>query len=105
MPRLEKFEIKMSITAKDAKKIGKLARIGLSDTEVEHYTGEINNILGWIEQLQEVNTDGVPQMTSVCEMTLPMRKDEVTDGGYPESILNNAPANDYGCFVVPKVVE
>lgn len=95
----------MTISKQDALKIGKLARIRLNDEEVEHYTGEINNILGWIEQLQEVNTDDVPQMTSVCEMSLPMRKDEVTDGGYQEKILKNAPANDYGCFVVPKVVE
>jgi aspartyl-tRNA(Asn)/glutamyl-tRNA(Gln) amidotransferase subunit C len=95
----------MSITAKDTQKIGRLARIRLSEEEVQHYTGEINNILGWIEKLQEVNTEGVPQMASVCEMTLPMRKDEVTDGGYQEEILKNAPANDYGCFVVPKVVE
>ncbi len=95
----------MTITTKEAFKIANLARIRLSDTEAEHYTGEINNILGWIEQLQEVNTDGVDQMTSVCEMDLPMRKDEVTDGGYQDEILKNAPANDYGCFVVPKVVE
>lgn len=95
----------MSITKQDALKIGRLARIRLSDNEAEHYTGEINNILGWIEQLQEVNTDGVEQMTSVCDMQLPMREDKITDGDYQEAVLKNAPANDYGCFVVPKVVE
>jgi len=95
----------MSITAKDAEKIGRLSRIRFTEEELQHYTGEINNILGWIEQLQEVDTDGVEQMTSVCAMDLPMRKDEVTDGGYQKEILTNAPANDYGCFVVPKVVE
>ena len=95
----------MSITTKDAEKIGRLSRIRFSEQELEHYTGEINNILGWIEQLQEVDTDGVDQMTSVCAMDLPQRKDEVTDGGYQDEILKNAPANEYGCFVVPKVVE
>lgn len=95
----------MSITTKDAEKIGRLSRIRFSEEELKHYTGEINNILGWIEQLQEVDTDGVEQMTSVCKMDLPQRKDEVTDGGYQDKILKNAPANEYGCFVVPKVVE
>lgn len=95
----------MSITQKETLKIAKLARIRLTDEEAEHYTNELNGILGWIEQLQEVDTEGVAQMTSVSEMQLPMRKDEVTDGGYPEAVLKNAPANDYGCFVVPKVVE
>lgn len=95
----------MSITISEAKKIAHLSRIRMNEEELEHYTGEINNILGWIEQLQEVDTDGVAQMTSVCEMDLPMRKDAVNDGGYQEQILKNAPANEYGCFVVPKVVE
>lgn len=95
----------MSITKDDAFKIGRLARIRLSEDEAAHYTQELNTILGWIEQLQEVNTDGVAQMTSVCEMQLPMRKDEITDGDYQDSILKNAPASEYGCFVVPKVVE
>lgn len=95
----------MSITVKEAQKIAKLARIRMSEEEAEHYTDEINNILGWIEQLQEVNTDGVEQMTSVSQVTLPMREDKVTDGGYQDQILKNAPASEYGCFVVPKVVE
>lgn len=95
----------MTISKQDALKIGRLARIRLTDEEAEHYTGEINNILGWIEQLQEVNTDGVEQMTSVCAMELPMRKDEITDGGYPQAVLKNAPKSEYDCFVVPKVVE
>lgn len=95
----------MSITKEQTIKLGHLARIRLSEDEAEHYNKEINNILGWIEQLQEVNTDGIEQMTSVSDMDLPMRKDEVTDGAYQEKILKNAPTNDYGCFVVPKVVE
>ena len=95
----------MAITTQDTLKVSKLARIRLEEGEAEHYTSEINNILGWIEQLQEVDTDGVAQMTSVCAMDLPMRKDEVSDGGDQEAMLKNAPANEYGCFVVPKVVE
>ena len=95
----------MSITLAETKKVSRLARIRVSDEEAEHYNAELNSILGWIEQLQEVDTEGVPQMTSVCAMDLPMRKDEVDDGGDQDAILKNAPANDYGCFVVPKVVE
>lgn len=95
----------MSIDKQTALKIGRLARIRLSDEEAEHYAAEISSILNWVEQLQQVDTEGVEQMTSVADMQLPMRKDEVTDGGYPEAVLKNAPANDYGCFVVPKVVE
>lgn len=95
----------MSIDKQTALKIGRLARIRLDDAAAEHYAAEISSILKWIEQLQEVNTDGVEQMTSVAEMQLPMRKDKVTDGNMPEKVLKNAPANEYGCFVVPKVVE
>ncbi len=95
----------MSITPNDTQKIARLSRIRMSDDDITHYTSELNNILGWIEQLQEVDTTGVEQMTSVCEMKLPMRQDKVTDGGYQKKILANAPDNDYGCFVVPKVVE
>ena len=95
----------MSLTPQDTAKIARLSRIRMEEAELAHYTSELNNILGWIEQLQEVETEGVPQMTSVCQMELPMRPDEVSDGGYQPAILSNAPANDYGCFVVPKVVE
>lgn len=95
----------MSLTEHNTRKVAKLARIRLSDDEVTHYTEELNGILGWIDQLQEVNTDGVAQMTSVADVTLPMRKDEVSDGGVQEAVLKNAPSSEYGCFAVPKVIE
>ncbi len=95
----------MSIDKQTTRKIARLARIRISDEEAERYVEELNNILRWVEQLQAVDTEDVQQMTSVAQMQLPMRKDEVADGGYPELVLKNAPASEYGCFVVPKVVE
>ncbi len=96
----------MALTEKDVKKIAQLARIRLSAEEVPHYMGEINGILKWIEQLQEVNTDGVAPLASVSDQPLPWRKDEVTDGNIQEAVLKNAPGGaQYGCFAVPKVIE
>lgn len=95
----------MALTDKEVKKIAKLARIRLSDAEVAHYGTEINGILKWIEQLKEVNTDGVAALASVSEQALPWRKDEVTDGNIQEQVLKNAPNASYGCFAVPKVIE
>jgi aspartyl-tRNA(Asn)/glutamyl-tRNA(Gln) amidotransferase subunit C len=93
------------LESKDVAKIARLARIEVSDADRAHYAKEISGILKWIEQLNEVNTEGVPQMVSVADMRLPWRKDAVTDGGQPEAIVKNAPQSDYGCFVVPKVME
>ena len=95
----------MSVDAADVRRIAHLARISLDESRVEAMRGEINGILGWIEQLTEVNVEGVEPMTSVTPMKLRMRKDEVTDGGYAERVLSNAPNADDGFFVVPKVVE
>lgn len=95
----------MALTAEDTRKVARLSRIRLDDADVEHFTAELNGILHWVEQLQEVNTDGVQQMTSVADMTLPMRKDEISDGGQAEAVVANAPAAEHGCFVVPKVIE
>ena len=95
----------MALTDHDVKKIAKLARIRLSEEDVAHYGREINGILKWIEQLQEVNTDGVAPLASVSDQPLPWRKDEVTDGNIQEQILKNAPNASYGCFAVPKVIE
>ncbi len=95
----------MSLTAKDVTKIARLARIKVTEDEKEHYAAEISGILKWVEQLAEVNTDGVPQMTSVADMQLPRRADEVTDGNQVDAVVANAPNSDYGCFVVPKVME
>lgn len=95
----------MALNEKDVAKIARLARIRLAPAEVPHYMGEINGILKWIEQLQEVNTDGVAALSSVSNQTLPWRADAVTDGNMAEAVLKNAPAAQYGCFAVPKVIE
>jgi aspartyl-tRNA(Asn)/glutamyl-tRNA(Gln) amidotransferase subunit C len=95
----------MSIDAAAVTKIARLASIEITDAEKEHYVRELSGILKWIEQLAEVNTDNVPQLSSVSETTLPRRKDEVTDGHCRDAVLANAPASEYGCFVVPKVIE
>lgn len=95
----------MSLDKQQVAKIARLARIKVTENEKEHLAGELSGILGWIEQLSEVNTDGVPQMTSVASMKLPIRDDVVTDGHQQAAVLKNAPASDYGCFAVPKVIE
>ncbi len=95
----------MSIDSYVVKKIAHLARIGISDEEAGNYEEELNNILSWVEQLDEANTDNIEPLRSVIQTELPKREDEVTDGSMRESILKNAPVSKYGCFVVPKVVE
>jgi aspartyl-tRNA(Asn)/glutamyl-tRNA(Gln) amidotransferase subunit C len=87
------------------KKIGRLARIRVNDDEVEKYQGELNAILGFVAQLDEVDVAGVEPMTSVTPMQLRRRDDRVTDGGYPEKIVANAPLSEDNFFMVPKVVE
>ncbi len=87
------------------KKVAKLARIRVSDAEAESLAGELGGILKWVEQLGEVDTDGVPQLASVSDVALPWRADEITDGGIQEQVLKNAPKSEYGCFAVPKVIE
>ena len=86
-------------------KIARLARIEVTDADKEHYAKEISGILQWMEQLNEINTEGVPMLTSVSAVKLPWRKDVVTDGNQQEAVIKNAPSSDYGCFVVPKVME
>ncbi len=95
----------MSFTEADIAKIAKLARIRVSEEERAHYAKEMTSILGWIEQLQSVNTDGVEALASVSNQTLPWRKDEVSDGNIQKEVLANAPMQNYGCFAVPKVIE
>jgi aspartyl-tRNA(Asn)/glutamyl-tRNA(Gln) amidotransferase subunit C len=95
----------MSVDAATVKRIGRLARIRVEEDEVEKYQGEINAILGFVEQLDEVNVDGVEPMTSVTPMQLRRREDAVTDGGYPERIVKNAPLTEDNFFMVPKVIE
>jgi aspartyl-tRNA(Asn)/glutamyl-tRNA(Gln) amidotransferase subunit C len=95
----------MTVDAATVKRIGRLARIRVEDGEVEKYQREINAILGFVEQLGEVDVEGVEPMTSVTPMQLRRREDKVTDGGYPERIVKNAPLSQDNFFMVPKVIE
>ncbi len=95
----------MSVDIDTVHRIAKLARIRVEDAQAESLVGELNNILTWVEQLGELDTEGVPPMTSVVEQKLQLRADAVTDGGRPEEIVANAPESAHGFFVVPKVVE
>ena len=95
----------MSVDTKTVRRIAHLARIAVPEEDLAPMTGELNSILEWIEQLSEVDTDGVPPMTSAVETQLRWREDKVTDGNYPEKIIGNAPDGDDGFFTVPKVVE
>jgi aspartyl-tRNA(Asn)/glutamyl-tRNA(Gln) amidotransferase subunit C len=85
--------------------IAALARIRLTDAELEPLAAELSHILSWVEQLAEVDTADVAPMTSVAAMSLPMRDDKVTDGNRRDDILKNAPQSARGFFAVPKVVE
>ena len=95
----------MSVDTKTVRHIAKLARISVSDAEVEALAPELSNILGWIEQLQEVDVSGVQPMTAVIPNKLRLREDKVTDGGIREDVLRNAPVAEHGFFAVPKVIE
>jgi len=95
----------MSLDEATVARIARLARIAVPQPEQAPLAGELSHILGWIEQLNEVDTADVPPMTSVAAMRLAFREDRVTDGGRPEDILANAPERQGDYFVVPKVVE
>jgi aspartyl-tRNA(Asn)/glutamyl-tRNA(Gln) amidotransferase subunit C len=95
----------MSVDAKTVRRIAHLARIKVDESEVEQLQGELNAILAWVEQLKEVDVEGVEPMTSVTPMALKMREDKVTDGGIADDIVRNAPAAQGHFFTVPKVVE
>ena len=95
----------MSLDKDTVKNIAYLARIRVGDDKLEPLAGELSAIMGWIEQLQELNTDGVAPMASVAAMALPQRKDVVTDGNCRDAVLKNAPDAEDGFFAVPKVVE
>jgi aspartyl-tRNA(Asn)/glutamyl-tRNA(Gln) amidotransferase subunit C len=95
----------MSLDLATVRRIATLARIHVEDAELPALQTELNGILGWIEQLNEVNVDGVEPLTGAAQMALKMREDVVTDGGYPDKILANAPERAGDFFVVPKVVE
>lgn len=95
----------MAIDEATVRKVAHLARLSLPEERVAPMAKELNGILAWIEQLQEVDVDGVAPMASAVDVTLPMREDMVTDGGDPVRVLANAPRTEDGFFVVPKVVE
>jgi aspartyl-tRNA(Asn)/glutamyl-tRNA(Gln) amidotransferase subunit C len=95
----------MSVDADTVRRVAHLARLAVAEDEVEHLRGELNAILAFVEQLAEVNVDGVEPMTSVTPMAMKMRQDEVTDGNIAEAVMANAPAREDHFFLVPKVVE
>jgi len=95
----------MSVDLATVKRVARLARIAVSDDEAQRMTGELNAILGFVEQLSEVDVSGVEPMTSVTPMAMRKRQDGVTDGNKAEDIVANAPASEDNFFVVPKVVE
>jgi aspartyl-tRNA(Asn)/glutamyl-tRNA(Gln) amidotransferase subunit C len=95
----------MSVDTATVRHIAKLARLQMSDAEIEALVPELNNILGWVEQLREVNTDGVEPLTAVIDQRLRLRDDLVTDGGIRDQVLANAPEAQHGFFAVPKVIE
>jgi aspartyl-tRNA(Asn)/glutamyl-tRNA(Gln) amidotransferase subunit C len=95
----------MSVTNEQVRHIARLARIAMSDEEIERLAPELNNILGWVEQLGEVNTDGIEPLTAVIDQKLRLREDAVTDGDIREDVLANAPDAQHGFFAVPKVIE
>ncbi len=95
----------MSLDKETIQKVARLSRIRLNDDEIAPMQGKLNNILGMIEQLQEVDTDNVEPLASVMEINIPLRKDEVTDGDCMDKVLANAPEELQNFFVVPKVVE
>ena len=95
----------MSVDTATVRRIAHLARIAVAEDEVEHLRGELNAMLAFVEQLQEVNVEGVEAMTSVTPMAMKMREDVVTDGGIAADIVKNAPATEDNFFLVPKVVE
>mgnify|MGYP000107749544 CR=1 FL=1 len=95
----------MSVDTATVKKVAGLARIAITDADAERMVPELNNILGWIEQLGEVDTSQVAPMTAVIANHLRLRDDVVTDGGVRDAVLANAPQAEHGFFAVPKVIE
>ncbi len=95
----------MSVDLATVKRVARLARIAVSEEDAERMTGELNGILGFVAQLDEVNVDGVEPLTSIIPMALRRREDAVTDGAKAQDIIANAPQSEENFFVVPKVVE
>jgi aspartyl-tRNA(Asn)/glutamyl-tRNA(Gln) amidotransferase subunit C len=95
----------MSVTNEQVRHIARLARIAMSDEEIERLAPELNNILGWVEQLGEVDTDGIEPLATVIDQKLRLRDDAVTEGDIRDDVLANAPDAQHGFFAVPKVIE
>lgn len=95
----------MSMDKATVRKIATLARLRVPEEDLDRLVGELGHILHWVEQLDEVDTGNVAPMTGMRDAKLPQRPDVVTDGGYPEKVLANAPEAQHGFFAVPKVVE
>ncbi|MAJ92208.1 MAG: Asp-tRNA(Asn)/Glu-tRNA(Gln) amidotransferase subunit GatC [Rhodospirillaceae bacterium] len=95
----------MAVDIETVVRVARLARLKVPEGDLETLAGELSNIIGWIEQLDEVDTEGVEPMASVADMKLRWRADEVTDGGIPDKVTSNAPDPQNGMFSVPKVVE
>ncbi len=95
----------MSVSKEDVRRIARLARIAVDDSRLEGLAGELNSILHWVEQLGEVDVEGVEPMTSAVDARLELREDAVTAGDDRDGVLANAPKSEEGFFVVPKVVE
>ncbi len=95
----------MALDKDTVRRIARLARIKVPEERLEPLARELANIIGWVEQMSEVDTEGVQPMTSVVHMTLKARGDQVTDGVYRDKVLANAPEADHGFFTVPKVLE
>ncbi len=95
----------MSVSPDQVRHIAKLARIAMSDAELERLVPELNAIIGWVEQLSEVDTDGIEPLATVVDQKLRLRADVVDDGNIRDAVLANAPDAQHGFFAVPKVIE
>ncbi len=95
----------MAIAKETVAKVANLARIEVTDEQIEKLAPQLDNIIGFVEQLSEVNTDDVEPLASVVDITLPLREDQITDGNIKDNVLANAPETLEGFFVVPKIVE
>ena len=94
-----------SLDKETVRRIAYLSRINVSEEGLSELAGDLTRILDFVEELQEVDVEGCEPLTSVADLTLLLRNDEVTDGNIQQKVLSNAPMTDAGCFVVPKVVE
>ena len=95
----------MTLTRDDVKKVAGLAKLRMNDAQLDALLPKMNNIMGFIEQLSEVNTDNVEPLANVARSTLPLREDVISDGDYADAVLKNAPEAIENYFAVPKVVE